>query len=148
MADTPQGGIMRHVHPRLQRRMRLFIGMGVIMFLLVIWDISQGTMSIGLALVGIVIGALVGVVSSRIFHLSWDHDGQQVVGRVDAIGWFILAAYIVFEIIRATLFETVIHTAYTSTAITFTFVSAALISRVFGLRGRISRILKEEKILG
>lgn len=138
----------QHVHPTLQRRIRIFFVIGAISLAIVGWDIVQGTLGIPYALVSVLVGAVVGWLTSRIFHLSWEHDGQRVVGRIDKIGWFVLAAYIVFEIARSILFQDVIHTGSDATAITFAFVSSALISRMFGLRGRIVRILKEEKIFG
>jgi multisubunit Na+/H+ antiporter MnhE subunit len=137
-----------HVHPTLQRRIRIFFVIGALSLVFVARDIWSGTLSWQWALVGLVLGTCVGWFTSRIFHLSWAHDGQQVVGRIDRIGWMVLAAYIIFEIIRATLFTTVIHTGSDPTAITFAFVSAALISRMFGLRGRILRILTDEKVFG
>jgi hypothetical protein len=140
------GDLMSHVHPSLQRRIRLFLVMGGVMLLLVLWDIVRGLMSVPLALVGLLVGAFVGFFSSRIFHLSWDHDGKQVVGRIDIIGWLVLALYVAFEIARATLFEDVIHTGFSATAITFAFIASAFIFRVLGLRGRISRILEEERV--
>jgi|SRR5579859_3487051 len=149
MAEDRDGkNFMKYVHPTLQRRVRIFLVMGGVMFLVVLWDIVQGAMSIPLALIGVAVGAAVGFISSRIFHLSWDRDGQRVVGRIDTVGWIVLACYIAFEIARATLFETVIRTGFSATAITFAFVASALLARVLGLRGRILRILKEEKIFG
>lgn len=116
------------------------------MLLLVLWDIATGALTIPIALIGIVIGAIIGFFSSRIFHLSWDKDGEKVVGRIDTIGWIVLALYIVFEIIRSTLFATIFASASSPTAVTFAFIAAALIARVFGLRGRILKILEEEQI--
>lgn len=145
-AVTKTESFLAHTHPTLQRRVRLFILAGTIMLLVVLWDIMHHTMSVPLALAGIVVGALAGFASSRIYHLTWDHDGQRVVGRIDLVGWIVLILYIAFEVIRALLFESVIHTGFTATAITFTFVSSALISRVFGIRGRILRILKDEAV--
>jgi hypothetical protein len=146
MPETLTQDFMHHVHPSLRRRIRIFLVMGGVMLLIVLWDIFQGTMSVPLAAVGIVVGAFIGFFSSRIFHLSWDKEGEKVVGRIDALGWLVLAAYVIFEIVRATLFETVIHTGFTATAIAFAFIASALIFRVVGLRGRILRILKEEQV--
>ncbi|MES2014687.1 MAG: hypothetical protein V4437_02635 [Patescibacteria group bacterium] len=137
-----------HVHPKLQRRIRMFLIIGVIMLVVVVWDIWHGTMGIPLATIGMVVGAAVGFLSSRILHLSWDHDGQKVVGRIDTIGWFVLGGYIAFEIARSLFFEKVVHTGFSAAAIAFTFVATALIARVFGLRGKILEVLKEEKIFG
>jgi cytochrome c oxidase subunit IV len=136
----------KHVHKNLQRRLRLFFIISAIMFLLALFDVYNGTLTIGIALISIVIGSVVGFISSRIFHLSWEKDGEVVVGRIDTVGWIVLVAYILFEIARTTFFSDVLHLAASATAITYVFVASALISRVLGLRGRMLRILKEEKV--
>jgi hypothetical protein len=134
------------VHPTLRRRIRIFLILGTVMLVLTFYDVVNGTLSWQIAGIGILVGAVIGLFSSRIFKLSWDHDGEQVVGKIDAIGWVILALYILFEIGRSTLFATVFQTSSSATAITFAFVSAALISRVLGLRGRIIDVLTQEHI--
>jgi hypothetical protein len=136
-----------HVHPNLQKRLRIFMVMGIIMLLVAGYDVVQGTVLPTTAFLALCVGGTVGWFTSRIFHLSWSEDGRRVVGRIDTIGWFVLAAYILFEIARAVLFETVIHTTIaTTTAITFAIISSALLSRVLGLRGRIVDILQKEKV--
>ena len=120
--------------------------MGALMLLIVLYDVITGSLGLEVAVLSLFAGALVGWFTSRIFHLSWDRDGKHVVGRIDGIGWTVLALYIVFEVARNALFTNVIHTGYDPTAITFAFISAALLSRVLGLRGRIVRILEEERI--
>src|SRR5579863_9632818 len=94
-----------HVHPNLQRRMRIFLLIGGIAIAEVLFDIYKGSISIPFALLAIVVGGFVGYFTSRIFHLSWSHDGARVVGRIDTIGWFVLGAYLIFEVVRATVFE-------------------------------------------
>ena len=137
-----------HVHPTLQRRIKVFLVISTIMFAIVLSDVVTGTLGPLLAVLALVGGGAVGWFTSRIFHLSWSHDGQHVVGQIDKIGWLVLAAYIIFEIARVMFFDSVLHVGVTGTAITFAFVSAALCSRVLGLRGRIMRILEEENIFG
>ena len=136
-----------HVHTKLQKRIRIFLVLSTCMLLAVLWDVVTHVLTIPVAALSIIIGSVIGWFTSRIFHVSWDKDGETVVGKIDTIGWFVLGAYIVFEIARAVLFETVIHLGdATTTAITFAFVSSALLSRVFGLRGRILTVLRDEKV--
>lgn len=119
------------------------------MFFVVTYDVINGIITLPVALIAVTVGGFVGWFTSRIFLLTWNHDGERVVGRIDTIGWFILALYILFEIARAILFETVVHIGTSSaTVITFAVVSSALISRAMGLRGRILEILQEERIFG
>lgn len=136
-----------HVHPVLQNRIRLFLLMEGIMLTIVLWNILEGYISIPLALIGAAIGAVVGFFSSRMFHLSWSKNGKQIVGQIDRTGWIILVIYTLYGSIRLFLFESVIHTEYPILAITLVFVSSELIFRVLGLRGKILRILKEERVL-
>lgn len=136
----------QHVHSSLQRRIRLFFGMGGVMLAVVLYDVVEGTLSPEWALVAIVIGTAVGWITSRILHLSWSHDGNMVVSRIDTVGWIVLVAYLLFEIVRSSFFAWWMPSS--ATAITFAFISAALISRVFGLRGKIVKILKDEKVFG
>lgn len=117
------------------------------MLTIVLWNILEGYISIPLALIGAAIGAVVGFFSSRMFHLSWSKNGKQIVGQIDRTGWIILVIYTLYGSIRLFLFESVIHTEYPILAITLVFVSSELIFRVLGLRGKILRILKEEKVL-
>jgi hypothetical protein len=143
--DSHKKNFKHHVHPSLQRRIKIFMVIAAIMLAVVAYDVIGQTLRIELALLSLAIGAVVGFASTRIFHLSWSRDGSHVVGRIDRIGWMVLAAYIIFEIARATFFQWWLPAS--ATAITFAFVASALISRVVGLRGRIIRILKEEKII-
>lgn len=150
MLYTHEGKNFRqHVHPNLQKRMRIFLVIGTIALLLVAYDVWSGVIGLSIALLSVALGIVIGFITSRIFHLSWSQDGARVVGRIDRIGWFVLGAYIVFEIARTFFFQTILGYATSqATAITFAFVSSALLSRVLGLRGRILRVLKAERVLG
>ena len=146
---TSEGKDFKHqVHPTLQRRISLYLVIGGIAFLVVARDIYGGFLSPLIALVVVIIGAFAGFLTSRIYHLSWNEDGAHVIGRIDTIGWVVLALYIIFELARTTLFKTILPTGFDPTAITFAFIASALTSRVLGLRGRILQILNEEKVLG
>jgi hypothetical protein len=136
------------VHPALKRRIRIFLIISAIMTAIVLYDIVDGKLSVALALASVIVGAAVGLFTSRIFHLSWEKDGSNVVGTIDTVGWVVLVLYIAFEVARSYFFASVIHLASSATAITFAFVASALAARVLGLRGRILTVLKEEKVFG
>ena len=136
----------QHVHPSLKKRIKIFMVIGAVMLAIMIANIVQGNLSIELAAISIVLGGVVGFITSRIFSLSWSHDGQHVVGRIDRLGWIVLALYIGFEIVRSIFFQQWVPAS--ATAVTFAFVASALITRVLGLRGRIVDVLKKENIVG
>ncbi len=137
-----------HIHTTLRRRIRTFLILALVMLLIVFLDITRGQLSMAWAAAGVAIGGVVGVLTSRIFHISWDRDAKRVIGRVDTLGFVFIGLYAAFEIGRTVLFETLIHTSFPASAIAFAFVSGALIGRVLGMRGRILRVLKEEKVFG
>ncbi|HVW67247.1 MAG TPA: hypothetical protein VHA78_06010 [Candidatus Peribacteraceae bacterium] len=142
-----------HVSPQLQRRMRIFLIIAFCMLVIAVTHVAQDNLNPYVVLGSVIGGAVVGVVTTRIFHLSWDHDGQKVVGRIDKIGLAVLVLYVLFEIARSMLFEKLMP-AEASSALSqasiagFIFIAAALISRVVALRGRMINILREQKIFG
>ncbi|MDB5189966.1 MAG: hypothetical protein JWN49_292 [Parcubacteria group bacterium] len=143
---TDGADFSQNVHPNLRRRIRMFLIIGAVMLAILATNIVRGQVGLVVSLISLVIGAIVGFISSRIFHLSWDKDAEVVVGSIDTIGFVVLGLYILFEVARTYVFTSLIHVGGSSTAITFAFVSSALIFRVFGLRGSIIRVLKQERI--
>ncbi|MEO6536898.1 MAG: hypothetical protein ABIT47_04355 [Candidatus Paceibacterota bacterium] len=135
-----------NVHPNLRRRIRIFLIIGALMLVILAANIVRGHIGLAVTCISLIIGALVGFISSRIFHLSWDKDAEVVVGSIDTIGFVVLALYIIFEVARSYVVTSVIHLSGSSTAITFAFISSALIFRVLGLRGSIIRVLNQEHI--
>jgi len=144
--STDNTSFKHQVHPTLQKRLRIFLILGAIMILLIVSDVVRGLLPLWIAAVSLVIGSIIGFISSRIFHLSWDTDGERVVSRIDTIGWIVLAAYVLFEIARSLLVQHWLPAE--ASAITFAFIGPALITRVLGLRGRIIKIIREERVLG
>jgi hypothetical protein len=137
-----------HVHQSLRRRIRIFLIISAIMLVVALGDIFNGTLSLGVALLSIIVGGGIGFFTSRIFHLSWQKDGELVVSRIDKIGVIVLILYIAFEIARAYVFQSVIVLSSSAAAVTYVFVASALISRVVGLRGRVLKILNENDVFG
>jgi ABC-type amino acid transport system permease subunit len=135
--------VNRHTHPTLRRRLSLFVMVGIVMIVLVILNISEGHITVPYAIISIIFGGVVGIFTSRIFHLSWSKDSENVVGKIDRMGLFVLVAYIAFEILRSIAFERYIHID-SPTALTFAFLAGAFIGRVFGIQGKILSILKKE----
>ncbi|CAN5754268.1 hypothetical protein BH11PAT2_BH11PAT2_01980 [soil metagenome] len=134
------------VHPNLRRRIRMFLIIGAIMLVILALNVVRGQVGVLVSIISLVIGAIVGFISSRIFHLSWDTNAEVVVGSIDRVGFVVLGFYILFELARTYVLSSVVHVSGSSTAITFAFIASALIFRVFGLRGSIIRVLKEERI--
>lgn len=133
--------------------MRIFLIIAFCMLVIAETHVMQDHINPFIVLGSVVVGAAVGIVTTRIFHLSWDHDGQKVVGRIDKIGLAVLVLYVIFEIARSMLFEKLMPASTSAslsaaTIVGFIFIAAALISRVLALRGRMIKILREQKVFG
>lgn len=88
----------------LRLRVRIYVAIFVIAVVMVVADVVIiGTPSLGPALVGASLGAVVGLVASRMHLLSWDEVSGTVVGRLDALGASILVAYVFFVVFRGAL---------------------------------------------
>ncbi len=117
------------------------------MFAVVASDIARGTLSLNWAFISFITGTAIGLISSRIFRLSWDKSKQSVMSRIDTTGWIVLVSYIAFEIARAYVVQERISGSGMGIAITFAFVASAFLSRVYSLRIRIIKVLKQNQVL-
>ena len=98
MAEITRAHIDRHVNSRLRTRIRLYLGISILIVLAIayrIWQDGGGILYPAAALaIGIVVGSLV----SRMFNVSWDAQAEQVVSRIDTYGGALLIVYVIFEI--------------------------------------------------
>src|SRR5579862_7983779 len=88
-----------HLDKRLRFRLRLYFLITLILFGILIYDIARGALRFDYGFLGLLAGAGVGIISSRMFHTSWDKDAKKVISRLDTFGFGILLLYIVFEIL-------------------------------------------------
>jgi hypothetical protein len=70
---------------------------------LVVVGMMAGLLALSEALFFLLIGGGVGAILSRVYLLGWDQQKHEVVGRIDRIGAFILAGYVVFSLVRMQL---------------------------------------------
>lgn len=137
---------IHHVDKRLKFSLRLYFIISIVMLAIVSYDIFKSILSIEFALFGIIFGIGAGIISSRMNHLSWNHDGQKIVSRLDTFGIIILAFYIVFAIFRAKIIELFVQGPVVG-AISFSIISGIMIGRVIGTRGAILKVLEEQGII-
>ena len=96
--------IREHVGKSIRVRVRVYALIFLVMAVLVILDVVRvGPRSVLPVLACVVGGALVGVLASRMFAMSWDTVSSSVVGKLDVIGGVILVLYILFSIFRSRL---------------------------------------------
>jgi hypothetical protein len=135
----------KHIDKKLRNRLRLYAVISVILSGIVIYDIFVGIVSFFFALIGITVGAALGIVSSRMYHLSWDHDAKKVISRMDIFGIIILVLYIISALLRRIVIEQFVH-GPAVWGVTFALATGIMIGRVVGMRGKIIRVLQEQDV--
>lgn len=146
MPKKPLRKHAHHVDKRLRFRLRLYSIISLVMFGIVLYDIFQNTLPLGFAVAGILVGLLVGIVTARRYHLSWDHDAKKIVSRLDLIGIIILVIYIIFVIVRSKLIGIFVQGPVVG-AVGFSITAGVMIGRVVGTRNAIIEILQEREII-
>jgi hypothetical protein len=90
----------------------------------------------------LLLGGGIGVIITRIYKISWDHNAEKVIHHLDLYGIVILVLYGLFEFFRTTIVGYFIQgpsVALTSLAL----LAGLMIGRVLGIRGKISAVIKE-----
>jgi hypothetical protein len=134
-----------HIDPKLRFRLRIYFAIAAVLVCIVIYNIIKGDIDFFSAVGAYVVGAVIGIFTSRMFHISWDKNAKKVVSRLDIFGGVVLAAYILFEIEREHFVSLFIH-GPTVAAVSFTVLAGVMIGRVLGTRGRIRTILKDQRV--
>ena len=82
------------------KRLKGYRGIALIFLVIVTIEVILGYFSLFLAIVGILSGVVIGILSNRIFHLHWDDESQLVISNVDRIGVVVILLYLVVVIYR------------------------------------------------
>lgn len=110
-----------------------------------LYEIMAGIVTFPLAILGILIGIFLGFITARMFHLSWDENAKKIVSRLDVFGGVILVFYLIFALLRGKIVEYFIHGPAVG-GVSLSIVTGIMIGRVFGTRGKIMKIFKEQHI--
>lgn len=145
MKKKDKQAIKEYTDSRLIKRLRIYLIITFIMLLVIAFEVIISSFTILTAIIGIAIGFLVGRIISRIYHLSWDEETHNVIGRVDWIGGIILVSYLVFVFTRAHYLGYWIH-GTPLFAFILSLTAGTLLGRVMGTRRGIKKILKASKI--
>lgn len=134
-----------HLDKRLRFRLRIYFLISIILIGIFFFIIFRGALRIDLGIIGIAVGIVIGIFTSRMFHTSWDKNAKKVVSRLDVYGVIILILYIAFEISRERIVGFITHDFETGT-IGFAVLTGIMFGRIIGTRGRIIDVLREQKI--
>ncbi|MGQ0575597.1 MAG: hypothetical protein ACT4RN_15555 [Pseudonocardia sp.] len=112
----------------------------VVLLVLTLTRIADGSLGLGWAAGGLLAGAAVGVVASRIKRMEWDGAGV-VVSRIDWVGAVILACFVVAQLARGWLLG---HWAEGAalTTLGLCVTVGTLLGQVVGTRGGVRATLR------
>jgi hypothetical protein len=135
-----------HLDKKLQRRLYLYFGISVILLGILVFNILRGTLRLDYGILGLLTGVGIGIITSRMFHTSWNKDAKKIVSRLDTFGGGILLLYIVFEILKEPIVGYFTHGTQVGT-VGFAILAGIMFGRVVGTRGKIIEILEERNII-
>jgi len=137
----------KHIDKKLKFRLRIYLAISLVLLGIVLFDIFTNRVTPFLAAIGLSIGLIVGVLTARMFILSWDKDAKKVISRLDIIGILIIVVYIGISIFRGRVIGYFVQGSYV-TGTSFAVITGMMIGRVFGTGQKIMAILKEQNLLG
>lgn len=135
----------KHLNKRLRFMLRIYLIIAIILLGILAYNVIQGILRLDWGLAGLGLGILVGIFSSRMYHISWDRDARKIVNRLDLYGAFILILYITFEIFKGDFVGFLTHDVQV-TSIGFAILAGDMLGRFIGTRGKILKVLKEQKV--
>jgi hypothetical protein len=135
-----------HVDKKIKFRLRLYFIISIVMVLVIFYDIFKSIISIQLAMLGIIVGIIIGIISARMSNISWDKDANKIVSSLDRFGIIFSVIYVIFAIFRSKLIGFFVHGPVVG-AVSFSVVAGVMIGRVIGTRGKIIKVLKEQRII-
>lgn len=133
--------VHNHIDRKLYRRLRRFCIICLAMIGVIMVDVLRNIIGIQLAIGGILIGIAIGVVVSRMYHLSWDEQNTKVVAQIDWIGTVILVLYMIFILCRDWFFGHWVQTA-TIAAFGISISAGSMLGRIFSTRRNIYKTLQ------
>lgn len=136
-----------HLDKRLRFRLRLYLLLTLILILILFFNIARGTLRVDFGIISLITGLILGALSARMFHISWDKNTNKVVSRLDMFGGAVLIVYIVLEIFRDKIVGFFTHGTEV-TAVSFALFAGIMFGRVLGTRGKIIEILKKQRVFG
>lgn len=135
-----------HLDRRLRFRIILYMIITVILLGVIIFNIYTHALRPTLGLIGLAAGIGIGIITTRMFKMSWDKDAKKIVGRLDIYGIIILVIYVGFEIFRGKIVGYFTHN-FQVAPVGFAVLAGIMFGRVLGTYTWVIKILKEQEIL-
>ena len=134
-----------HASKKLRINLRILSIISIILLLITVYELFVSHTLFSQVFIALIIGFTTGLISSRMYKISWDRDEAKVVGRIDTYGVIVLILFILFELNRnwiAGLFSG----SEVLGSVGFVLMTSALLGRIFGTSRKILHVLSDEKI--
>ncbi len=136
---------VKHIDKKLRLRLRIYFFISAVLLIILISNVIRGELRLDLGIIALLIGILIGMVTSRMYHISWDKNAKKVISRLDIYGIIILILYVFLEIFRERIVGFVTHDFEVGT-IGFAILAGIMFGRVLGTRGKIIKVLNDQRV--
>lgn len=133
--------IKKNAHKKLQINLRILSIVYLILLVVTIYSAINSHAILWQVLLGLVIGVAAGLISSRMYKISWNDDEAKVIGRIDIYGVAVLVLFIIFELNRTNIAH-LFASGESVTTIGLTLITGALFGRILGTSRRIIRVVQ------
>lgn len=138
--------IKTNASKKLRNNLRILTIVYVILFIVTLYNVIVSQAIFWQVLTAIVIGLVAGVISSRMYKISWSKDEAKVIGKIDIYGAVVLVLFIIFELNRTRIAE-IFASGDAIGSIGLVLITSALFGRILGTSKQIIRVLEEEKVI-
>ncbi len=135
-----------HASKGLRNNLRILGVVYTVLFVITMYNLIISQAIFWQVVLAILLGFTAGLVSSRMYKISWNKDESKVIGRIDIYGIVVLVLFIVFELNRTHIAE-LFASGDSIGSIGLLLVTSALFGRIVGTAKRILQVLREEKII-
>ncbi len=133
----------KHINSKLLRRLKIFAVIIVIIMVIAGYKIFLGKISFELSIISLAIGTVIGFIGGRMFKIFWHPETQEVVSRLDKIGFIFLVLYIGVEVGKKWIFG---HWLQGDELNSFglIFLEGLLLGRLLSMKNNIRKVLIEQ----
>lgn len=141
MKKEAETSMFQFMDKKIIKRLKGYRGIALILLAAVAIEVILGYFDLFLALLGILAGVVIGILSNRIFHLHWDEDSQQVISNMDRLGVLVLLLYLLVVIYRRFFLENYFEGA-PLLILTLSIIAGTMIGRLLTTIVLVKKILR------
>ena len=139
--------IKANASKRLRTNLRLLSIVCLVLIVVTAYNLVVTQAIFWQVVLAMVIGLAAGLISARMYKITWSHQEAQVIGRMDRYGLIVLVLFILFELDRTQIARLFTTSGQQVGAIALVLLTCALFGRILGTSRQILRVLEREGML-